>query len=699
MSKKYIPLFFKASLLFLLLVNVLAANAQDLAGLEQGIKPYGSYNGGDIDSISMVNGSLTLHIPLISFPQRGGRLHLGFSLFYNNPIYTLTNNQLPNGSCPIECYTWIMGSAANMYSGSGLSVVADIPSLGEVWMQPGGPGSCPAIENYTAVEPDGAVHLMGLTSSSNWISMDTTGYAAGGFAMADRQGTVYSYNGQSLPQGCGTFPSVLNRIQDVNGNYITPNIDPNNSDNILSYTDTMGRLIPNWPQTGASTSSCPTGNGLLTATSASIWSFNEGTSQFLVCYAPFPISYKPDCPYGYSPCYGISGINPQIQSVVLPNGTAWNFAFDTTGALSQITLPTGGTISYGPWGQDYHCFPKTPMPVVLQFNAYATTRTVNANDGKGPHTWQYALSPTAPGSSYGGGQTIVTDPYNNDAVHTLSAIGGGPSCSLYETELDQYSGLHTSGTLLRTTVTNYQYSGLYGNGSGYMAVSVAPISIITTDVPANKSSKVTKSWDSGVALTGYNEAGLTAIYGDLLTESDYDFTGTSPVRTTTNQYMALSGPNASSYLAENLLSLPYTVQVSTGSGTSVASTTYGYDAPVPGLQTPNPPVTEQKTTGESYPGNQTSVYRWLNISTASTATCAAITNSYAVTTNVFYNTGEVQSVTDPCGYSTTYSYANEAGTLCSNAYYYGGYLTSVTNALGQTTNYCYDFNTGSVTSI
>jgi hypothetical protein len=40
------------SLLFLLLLN-LAANAQDLAGLEQGIKPYGSYNGGNIDPISM----------------------------------------------------------------------------------------------------------------------------------------------------------------------------------------------------------------------------------------------------------------------------------------------------------------------------------------------------------------------------------------------------------------------------------------------------------------------------------------------------------------------------------------------------------------------------------------------------------------------------------------------------------------------
>jgi hypothetical protein len=53
-------------LISLFLVTVPFSNAQDLAGLEQGIKPYGSYEGGDIDSISLVNGSLTLHVPLIS---------------------------------------------------------------------------------------------------------------------------------------------------------------------------------------------------------------------------------------------------------------------------------------------------------------------------------------------------------------------------------------------------------------------------------------------------------------------------------------------------------------------------------------------------------------------------------------------------------------------------------------------------------
>lgn len=74
------------AVLFVMFVFGPVAVAQNLAGLEQGIKPYGSYEGGDIDSVSMVNGSLTLHMPLISYPQRGGKLRVGFSLIYANPM-------------------------------------------------------------------------------------------------------------------------------------------------------------------------------------------------------------------------------------------------------------------------------------------------------------------------------------------------------------------------------------------------------------------------------------------------------------------------------------------------------------------------------------------------------------------------------------------------------------------------------------
>ena len=145
-------------LISLFFMAVLLANAQDLAGIEQGIKPYGSYHGGDIDSISMVNGGLSLHIPLISWPQRGGKLQLEFGIVYNNPIYTLTDNRV-NGVCPLQCYTWSMGGASSQYTGAGIALSFSLPSMGATLTYPGGPGSCPVVNTFNMKDPDGATHL------------------------------------------------------------------------------------------------------------------------------------------------------------------------------------------------------------------------------------------------------------------------------------------------------------------------------------------------------------------------------------------------------------------------------------------------------------------------------------------------------------------------------------------------------------
>ena len=85
--RRLIPLLAALALLFGLRATPL--RAQESAGEEQGLKPYGTFHGGDIDQVSMVNGKLTLNIPLVSYPQRGGKLHAGFSLIYHNPSYEM----------------------------------------------------------------------------------------------------------------------------------------------------------------------------------------------------------------------------------------------------------------------------------------------------------------------------------------------------------------------------------------------------------------------------------------------------------------------------------------------------------------------------------------------------------------------------------------------------------------------------------
>jgi hypothetical protein len=56
--------------------------AQSNPNLEIGLRPYGSYGGGKIDSVALANGNLSMRIPLFSYPQRGsipGNLSLQYS--------------------------------------------------------------------------------------------------------------------------------------------------------------------------------------------------------------------------------------------------------------------------------------------------------------------------------------------------------------------------------------------------------------------------------------------------------------------------------------------------------------------------------------------------------------------------------------------------------------------------------------------
>lgn len=70
------------SLLLILICSAICI-AQANPNLEQGMKPFGSYVGGDIDSVSLSNGNLRIEIPVWSAPQRGA-LPLKFVLLYNS---------------------------------------------------------------------------------------------------------------------------------------------------------------------------------------------------------------------------------------------------------------------------------------------------------------------------------------------------------------------------------------------------------------------------------------------------------------------------------------------------------------------------------------------------------------------------------------------------------------------------------------
>ncbi len=681
----------RTSLVLVILLSFSAiTRAQTLAGVEQGIKPYGSYEGGSIDSISMVNGSITLNIPLLSYPQRGSKLHAGFRLVYANPWlqpwaaycdpYThhcgITGYNLAYDLDPSNCgYNNLNGQTC----GTAMGVGADFGyGLNVVLL----PGCCPqGVQYYKITDSDNAVHVMGYVGAGQYRSVDATGYLLsaassspdGNATLWDRQGNKYFFS---------TW--ALTKIEDPNGNQVTMNTNSQGA-----MTDTLGRVFP------AETSTTDLSNCPASATTASLWTPpgpSGGTSQFKTCWATINISFN------------AGGTNPtstaatNMVGLVLPNLTAWTFAYDNFGELTTIMLPTGGTISYTWTSISGYCVaPQYVDPSsgantgLWPYRRAVTSRTVNANDGTGPHTWNYV------GNGGNGGQAIATDPLGNDTVHTETSLGG---CSIYETELDRYSGSHTSGTLVQKTTTSYSYGSGGGAqyGFGNVEINVVPNAITTTDVLSGKVSQVTKTFDTGVP-DGNSAAGGNILYGALLSENHYDWGNGSPgnlLRQTNTQYMALTGPNSSYYLGDNLLSLPYTVQVQNGAGAQASLLQYNYDE----YSLVSSGVTTQRDTSPPnapYRGNQTSVHRWLNSSTTATTNCnISVSNGYLVSYAVYNDTGTVDHSVDSCG-----SGASDTNHTSSYAYsltYAGAYPTAITNPLGQTAATAYDFNTGRLTS-
>ncbi len=240
--------------------------------------------------------------------------------------------------------------------------------------------------------------------------------------------------------------------------------------------------------------------------------------------------------------------------------------------------------------------------------------------------------------------------------------------------------------------TPYAYYG-FGN----VMINVVPYTITTTDALSGQTSQVTKNFDTGVP--DLNPVGGNIIYGVLQSEIDSDWGSGSPgntLRTTNNTYMALSGPNSYYYLTNNLLSLPYTVQVQNGSGTQMSLTQYNYDeyslvsSGVATQHDPSPP-------NAPYRGNLTSLHRWLNGSTTATANCGiSVNNGYLVSYSVYNDTGTMDHSVDSCGASA--SDTNHKTSYVYSPTYAGAYPTTVTNPLGQSTTNAYDFNTGLLTS-
>lgn len=670
-----------ALIVVMLAVGILA-EAQTNVNEEQGLKPYDSWHGGDLDSISMTNGALTLHIPLVSYPQRGN-LDLSFTAYSNTKQWVLVPtcfNDPINGGQTCN-WQWKPLPRGGQLQKFGQPVVDGvyIASSVDYWLQNACDAEPPDPDTgqnaydwtYAVVAPDGNGHSLGDGIATSCQGFPLRTLDATGMIQSDANtvimpnGTRYSYQG-------GQAVSIESRapgsVTDANGNQISIS-------SAGAFTDTLNRAIPNPGGVTADLSSCPAGTS-----SAKTWTVPglSGVNRvFKFCYSIVSIysSFNDGNDY---PTTNTS----LLTAIVLPDLTAWTFAYDHWGDVTRLGFPTGGSISYeyqlgsGLTGQ----------------SLVTTSRTVDANDGTGGHRWTYTYTWNGPPANYG--TVVVAAPDGNETVHTITAPVSGAGSSLYDTQVQYYQGSHTNGTLLKTVAT--QYTGIANPVDGLLtggtAANVVPSQIATTYADGH-SSRVANVWDSGNIETispGFSQPyTVPIVFGSLLQRDEYDFSNTL-ARSTVNHYL---WQDNSAYKSNNFIGLQVSSMLKDGAGCEMAKTSNGYDETYNSITLQASGITTQHGSAP-WPvrGNHTSSSRWL------ISTCA---EQSAITSHTIpYDTGLPYQSYDPLGHFTQYTYSSS---------FAGAYLTQtnlpdtqmpdtgapvVHHIIGGN----YDFNTGLLTS-
>jgi hypothetical protein len=320
---------------------------------QSGVQPYGSYDGGGIDVISLTTGTIKINYPMLSYPQRG-QLHLSFNLQLDNKLQHYAQETF-------DGYTQFVWGYIPPTSGY-LVPRRTVGNL--IWVQRVGMFGVPSqtshkvgnitytnnYENWSIMNADQSIHPLGNQGTMSWTTyppdtVDSYQVSTGPFETLDGSGwratgseepyvetteyTVATPTAIIGPDGIQySSTGTTDTMTDPNGNIIT-----NTSTTI---TDSLGRQIP-MGTTTAQTSVCPAGP--LTVTSAVAWNppgYNGGTATYTYCMA----TVTPNMNTDPSPP-GIIGLSPfgVMQSIVLPMGRP--------GSLSTTTLmpPKPTTVS------------------------------------------------------------------------------------------------------------------------------------------------------------------------------------------------------------------------------------------------------------------------------------------------------------------------------------------------------------------
>ena len=582
---------------FLAILTIASSFAQTVA---TGTPAFGSFGGGPFDVINLGNLNVHFSIPIVQKAGRG--MPFNYSLSYDNSVYYSTS---VNGTVtwqPVSNWGWrgVTEAAAGYttYFQHNQTCILDGQKVNGT-----------NYDNWVYHDQSGIAHSFPIhlnlpcgDDTETKTASDGSGYTmTAGIGNA----TVYPVGGGSIvapmqsPNGAGT-------VTDRNGNYFSSTYNSGTT----TFTDTLGTTV--LTVTGAGTQSSPM---------KYTYTNHAGGSKF------YQVNYVTRGVATNFGCDGIAeytGSVPLVDSVVLPDGSEYQFSYELTpndlrgrftGRVSSVTLPSGGTITYT-YARDTNngieCADGSTSGI---------TRTLSTGG-----TWNYVRSGS--GNAW---TTTVTDPDSNESDINFQKDAAG-SNNFYEVQRKIYQGSNT-GTLLLTLLNCYN-----GNYANCATASVSSgIGVVSAY----------REWPSGSAPNAVTVTSFNA-YGQPSNIKEYDYgvtIGSAPSST----FLLRETVNSYSTLGNNIVA-PTQITVKDGSGTVRAQTTISYD------QTGVAP-----TTGTPQHSSVTGVRG--NPTTISSLTSGTSTISKTFT---YYDTGTINTATDVNSAVTTYKYGN--GTSCGNSF-------------------------------
>ena len=392
--------------------------------------------------------------------------------------------------------------------------------------------------------------------------------------------------------------TTVSSVTAVDGTEVFPSYEDRNG-NYFS-TDSSGNVIDTLGRTPVTvTTNC---NNNSSEICYSVLNSQGGRSVYTVTTTSVPVTTA----FGQSGVTEYSGWLTVFQSITLPDNSTYRFEYEPSyGEVESMVMPTGG-------GEDYGY--TTYFDAFGNANRWLNTRDVPP--GGPQNTWTYAPSKTSCGTGYSYCQQVLVTKPNGDTALYYFESNAGSNGSWLGTIAYKNSSSNQAG------FEEYTYT------SGFNDVQ--------------KASHLTQPTDSGTADTNLVE--YTYVNGaspliSKISEWNYYPYGSQPA----NPYRMTT---FSSYCDGS----PGSVTVTDGTGsTTVAQTNTTFDSYGSGLISMTGITHHDDTNyGQNYTTrcNPTSISKLVGGST------------YLTTSMTYDTTGQVRSVTDPKGNSTSLDYSD-----------------------------------------